>query len=114
VKCHEGIDPWGLPFEAFDAGGLFQPQSKSASNSRLPDGKEVQNIEEFQAYLLEERLDQVAFSLLKHLGSYAVGRTLNYAELESLREKGLELKASGYRARDMLHLITHSDLFLTK
>ncbi|MFP6618985.1 MAG: DUF1592 domain-containing protein, partial [Pirellulaceae bacterium] len=24
VKCHAGIDPWGIPFEQFDAGGRFK------------------------------------------------------------------------------------------
>lgn len=124
VKCHEGIDPWGIPFEAFDAAGLFREVADAETTSQLPDseelagvivpGIEVKNFDELQAYLATERLDQVAFSLLKHLATYATGRTPSYNEIVFLQEKGLELKASGYRTRDMLHFIINSDLFLKK
>ncbi len=124
VKCHEGIDPWGIPFEAFDAAGLFHSVLDAETTSQLPDsdelagvivpGIEVKNFDELQAYLATERLDQVAFSLIKHLATYATGRTPSYNEIVFLQEKGLELKASGYRTRDMLHFIINSDLFLKK
>ncbi|XZE54282.1 DUF1592 domain-containing protein [Planctomycetaceae bacterium SH139] len=124
VKCHEGIDPWGIPFEAFDAAGLFRMVPEAETTSQLPDsdelagvivpGSEVKHFGELQAYLATERLDQVAFSLMKHLATYATGRTPTYNEIVFLQEKGLELKARGYRTRDMLHFIINSDLFLKK
>ena len=40
TACHEGIDPWGLPFEAFDAAGLPRTDAFDAA-SRLPDGTET-------------------------------------------------------------------------
>ena len=40
ASCHAGIDPWGLPLEQFDAGGLFRAEHQEAS-ARLPDGTEV-------------------------------------------------------------------------
>ncbi len=113
VKCHSGIDPWGLPFEQFDAGGLFKEQAVDA-RSILPDGTEVADVNELKEYLANDRLDQVAFSFLKHLATYATGRDLRYNEIEFLKEKGVELKPSGYRLQDMIRFVIQSELFLEK
>ncbi len=114
VKCHSGIDPWGLPLEQFDAGGLFKQNEKVDARSTLPDGAKVAGAEELRAHLADDRLDQVAFSFLKHVAIYATGRSLSYNEVEFLRENRLELQAPGYRMQDMLRFVINSDLFLEK
>ena len=65
-------------------------------------------------YLTNERIDQVAFSFLKHLAHYATGRTLNYNEIEQLREQGLELGPQDYRMKDMVHFLVRSAIFMEK
>ena len=114
VKCHSGIDPWGLPLEQFDAGGLFKKDQDVDARSTLPDETEVADANGLKLYLANDRIDQVAFSFLKHLASYATGRSLNYNEIEFLREKGLELKPAGYRMQDMIRFVINSELFLQK
>ena len=42
IKCHSGIDPWGIPFEQFDAGGLLKKNSDVVARSILPDETEVE------------------------------------------------------------------------
>ena len=69
---------------------------------------------ELKRYLARDRIDQVAFSVLKHLATYANGRTLAYSELDRLRTEGLGLRASGYGMQDLLRLVVTSDLFLSK
>ena len=59
-------------------------------------------------------MDRVAFSLLKHIATYAVGRTLTYNELVFLEEQGLTLRDSDYRMQDLLRFVIHSDVFLKK
>ena len=113
VKCHEGIDPWGLPFQQFGADGLLS-NPKNDSTSTLPDATKVDGVAALARYLIEKRQDAVAFSVLKHLTTYACGRSLSYSEVETLRTNALDLKANGYRMRDMIHHIIHSDAFLTK
>jgi len=113
AKCHEGIDPWGLAFEQYDAGGLFRGDQIDA-RSRLPDGKEVRNLRDLQNYLAEERIDSVAYSVLRHLAIYAIGRSLTYNDDRLLRQDSLELKAGGYRMQDMIRAVVTSDLFLKK
>ena len=113
AKCHSGIDPWGIAFEQYDAAGRFKTQPADA-RSTLPDGTEVADLAGLRNYLENDRIDQVAFSVLKHLSSYGAGRSLTYNELEWLKEAGKQLKADGYRMQDMIRFVVTSDLFLKK
>jgi hypothetical protein len=111
--CHSGIDPWGLSLEQFDAGGGFHADKKQQS-IKLPDQTEVADYAALRSYLVGPRMDRVVFSLLKHITTYAVGRTLTYNELVFLEEQGLTLRDSGYRMQDLLRFVIHSDVFLKK
>ena len=57
------------------------------ARSKLPDGTEVADLRAIQAYLVNDRIDQVAFSVLKHFTCYATGRSLTYNELVRLRKE---------------------------
>lgn len=113
MQCHSKIDPWGVALEEFDAGGRLKQQAVDAK-STLPDKTEVSGIEDLKRYLSEDRIDQVAFSVLKHLAIYATGRSLTYNELNQLKQDGLKLKAGGYRMQDMVRFVVNSDVFLEK
>ena len=114
LNCHAGIDPWGLPLEEFDAGGLFKKGQSVDAQATLPDRTAVKDVNELKAYLAETRLDQSAFSFLKHLTTYAVGRTLTHKEIESLRKKQVELKPGGYRMQAMIRFVVRGEPFLEK
>ena len=114
TQCHQKIDPWGLPFEQFDAGGLLKNE-KIDARSILPDQTEIADTNQLKSYLANERLDQVAFSFLQHLASYAVGRSLSFNEIDYLRREGRrKLGADGYRMRDCVQFVIESPLFLEK
>lgn len=113
AQCHAKIDPWGVPLEEFDAGGRFKQQSVDA-RSTLPDKTNIANFTDLRRYLAEDRLDQVAFSVLKHLATYATGRTLSYNELEFLKHDSAKLKATGYRMQDLVRYVVNSPMFLEK
>ncbi|MDX1982509.1 MAG: DUF1592 domain-containing protein [Bryobacteraceae bacterium] len=112
-QCHSKIDPWGVAFEEFDAGGRLKPHPADA-RSKLPDSAEVAGINDLKRYLGQDRIDQVAFSVLKHLAAYANGRSLTYNEVNHLKQDGLKLKAGGYRMKDMIRYVVNSRLFLEK
>jgi hypothetical protein len=114
AKCHAGIDPWGLPFEEFDAAGRFNPGPNSDPHSTLPDGTEIASLNDLKRYLADSKIDQVAFSFLKHVATYATGRSLTYNELVYLREEGIKLRPTDYHLQDMVRLVIRSDLFLKK
>ena len=112
--CHSGIDPWGLPFEQFDAGGRFFAEDNQNALSELPDKTEINGFLALRKYLAEDRMDQVAFSFVKHLATYAVGRTLTYNEIETLKVKCLELKSDDYSMRDIFRFVVNSPMFREK
>jgi len=113
VQCHLKIDPWGVALEEFDAGGRWKTHAVDA-RSTLPDNTEVSGAKDLKRYLSQDRIDQVAFSVLKHLATYATGRTLTYQELAVLKQDQLKLKPGGYRMRDMIQFVATSRIFLEK
>ncbi|HWA99638.1 MAG TPA: DUF1592 domain-containing protein, partial [Pirellulales bacterium] len=113
MQCHSKIDPWGLPLEEFDASGRRKAENVDA-RSTLPDHTEVAGTNDLKRYLANDRIDQLAYSVLKHLATYATGRTLSYSELEYLKQHGVQLKSRDYRMHDMLRFIVASPLFLEK
>jgi hypothetical protein len=113
AQCHSKVDPWGVPLEEFDAGGLFKKEKVDA-RSTLPDKTEVKDFAALRKYLADDHMDDVAFSVLKHLAIYAIGRNLTYSELEFLRKDGVRLKTNGYRMQDMIRYIVTSKMFREK
>ncbi|MCH2593789.1 MAG: DUF1592 domain-containing protein [Pedosphaera sp.] len=114
AQCHQKIDPWGLPFEEFDAAGLLK-KKKVDTSSTLPDNTEVTGSNALKKYLSTDRIDQVAYSFLKHLASYAIGRSLTFNELEYLKNKGKKVLGSGgYRMKDCVRFVIESPMFMEK
>jgi hypothetical protein len=113
AQCHAKIDPWGVALEEYDAGGRKKPFPVDA-RSTLPDKTDVAGIQDLKRYLAQDRIDQVAFSVLKHLATYANGRTLTYSELNALKQDTPKLRAGGYRMQDMIRFVASSKLFLEK
>jgi hypothetical protein len=113
AQCHAKIDPWGIALEEFDAGGRLKKIAVDAQ-STLPDGTAVSGIDDLKRYLAEDRIDQVAFSVLRHLEVYASGRSLAYSELNHLKQDALKLKPAGYGMQDMILYVASSKVFLEK
>lgn len=112
-QCHAKIDPWGVALEEYDAGGRKKAGPVDAS-SQLPDLVEVAGAADLKRHLSQDRIDQVAFSFYKHIATYATGRSLTYNELNYLKQQGPQLKATGYRMKDMIRFVVNSPLFLEK
>lgn len=113
AQCHSKIDPWGVPLEEYDAGGRFRT-AKVDARSTLPDKTDVADFAALRKYLADDRIDQVAFGVLRHLTVYAIGRDLTYAETEFLRTDAPKLKADGYRMRDLIRYVVRSPMFREK
>lgn len=113
AKCHQGIDPWGLPFEEFDAGGLHRSEEVD-STTVLASGKQIEGFLAFREYLLSEKQEQLAFSVAKHLSIYANGRSLSYKDELDLKQRLSGLKEDGYRLQDVVKCVITSDAFLLK
>jgi len=113
MQCHMKIDPWGVALEQFDAGGRLKEEPADAV-STLPGGAEVDGANDLKQHLTTERLDQVAFSVLKHMQVYANGRSLAYNEEHFLKQDAKKLRESGYRMQDLIRYVVNSPVFLEK
>ena len=61
-----------------------------------------------------DRIDQVAFCFTKQVATYAIGRSLTYNEIETVKRKCVKLKAQNYRLQDILLTVVNSSFFLEK
>ena len=100
-------------FRSYDAGGRLKAMLPEA-RSTLPDRTEVAGVADLKRYLAADRIDQVAYSFLKHLATYACGRSLTYREQEDLKRDVVKLKPTGYRMMDMIRFVVSSRMFLEK
>ena len=121
-NCHRGIDPWGVAFEGFDAVGLKRTQvtgrnrkpSPVDTSATLPDGIEIDGVEELQEYLLKHRRDQFARSLVRRLLTYALGRGLELADQPTVDQLTDEFESQDHQLGALIAAIVSSEAFQTK
>lgn len=124
ISCHRKIDPMGLPLENFDPIGRWRdtyPKIDKDAKTTLPvdtsstlsNGREVKDLADFKAMLLE-RESQVAHCLTEKLMIYATGRLLEASDRGEIDRIVSELKMKDNRLRDLVHLIVQSEIFLNK
>lgn len=123
--CHRGIDPWGIALESFDAVGHFRDEIRRKVGKRfvtqpvedateLPGGQGIQGVAGLKKFLLEKRKDQFARSLVVHLTSYALGRSIEFSDEAAIQELTATFAANDYKLRPLIHAIAQSELFQTK
>jgi hypothetical protein len=122
--CHRGIDPWGIPFENFDAIGKFRNDavrlgSKKgkkvsvavSSHSVLPNGVKIQDISDLKAYLLERERRRFATTLVSRLVEYGTGRAIGFEDRKQIEMLTDTFEAEDYRLSDLIVAIVQSSLF---
>jgi mono/diheme cytochrome c family protein len=140
--CHARLDPWGIPFEQYNAIGLFQPRVpkegtrvapfKSATHkdlagyrayletvnqvpieadTRLPGGQQVNGMDQLKAYLLRERLDDIAANVARRLLSYGLGRETTWRDRTTIDAILSRTKPGGYGFRDLIVQVCVSEAF---
>lgn len=143
--CHARLDPWGIPFEHYNAIGKFQPmvpvngtmirgfQSdkdadlkayneylksintvKIDASARVPNGPEVNGLDDLKKFLLKERKDHVAENVLRRLLAYGIGRELNFRDRFEVEKILNQSKQSEYNMQDMIVEICRSNAFRGK
>ena len=79
----------------------------------MANGREVKDLVEFKAMLLE-REPQVVHCLTEKMLAYATGRLLEADDRGEVNRIVSEMKQNGNRLRDLVHLVVQSELFLNK
>lgn len=126
-NCHQGIDPWGVPLENFDAVGQWRtkvtkPGPKKGRTvktpvdaaSTLPGGAEIAGVDSLKQHLLEKERERFAQALVKKLMAYAFGRSPELSDTETIDRLGKQFADQDYRLADLIVALVQSEEFQSK
>lgn len=123
LSCHQGIDPWGIPLEHFDAVGRWRdsipahrkrPTTTVDATSVLPDGTKINGLPELQRFLVEERRDWFARAVVKRIMIYGLGRSLDLGDREAVDALTQKFEQNDLRLKTLVVDFILSETFQTK
>ena len=110
ASCHQAIDPWGLPFENYDALGIWRTVSQVnklpvEARSDLPDGTAIDGLAQLRSYLVEKQSHRFSRALTRKLLAYALGRSISLADTEVIDGLTATFSADDHRLRSLIKAI---------
>ena len=112
ADCHAKIDPLGYALEAYDPIGHFRsayPNGAAIDTTGEYRGQPISSPADIGTYLVDHP-DLLAHNLAHRLLTYALGRPLGFADQPALRRLQSDWKAKNYALRELIHLISISEL----
>ncbi len=126
-SCHQGIDPWGVPLENFDAVGLWRtevskpgvkkrrPVTTSVdATSTLPGGHEISGVEALKSHLLNHERQRFSRALVTKLMAYGLGRSPEFSDIDTIDRLAKQFVENDFRLSDLIVAIVQSDEFRNK
>jgi hypothetical protein len=129
ADCHRGIDPWGVALEEFGADGLWRSEILRKekvgkrlkdvnipvkSEATLPGGYKVTGVEDLKRHLVEEKHEEFTRALTSRLLAYALGRSLELGDSETVDALTKSFAQNDYNLRKLIEDIVTSEPFVTK
>ncbi len=136
AACHAKFDPAGLALENFDVLGRWRTHYRGTSEGErvsgidntghdyvytiagpvdasgtLADGRSFRDVRELKAIFGAEPR-QLARNLLRQLTVYATGTPVRFSDRAEIERMLDRCAADGYRARDLIHALVRSKIFL--
>jgi len=113
--CHGVMDPLGFALENFDAIGEWRAEDRYAgtkidASGRLIDGTPVESPADLRVALMK-RPEQFVQTLTERLMTYALGRTVGYYDMPTVRRIARESARDKYRFSSIVMGIVRSDAF---
>ena len=113
--CHGVLDPLGFALENFDAVGQYRARDRFAgtaidSAGELPDGTVLNAPDDLRLALLR-RGDQFVQALTEKLMTYALGRTLEFTDMPTVRAIVRATAADDYHFESLVTNIVTSKTF---
>jgi hypothetical protein len=113
--CHGVMDPLGLALENFNAVGQYRSHDPDTltpidAAGQLPDGTEI-NGPEGVRQALTENPDRFVQAFTENLFTFALGRSLDYRDMPTVREIVRQAEDDNYRFESLVHGIVSSDAF---
>ena len=114
-NCHGVMDPLGFALENFDTVGQFHaqdPQTRTLIDTAgvLPDGTPIKGPEDLRRALVA-RPDRFVQAFTENLLTYALGRTIDYRDMPTVRKIVHGAEADNYRFESIVMGIISTDAF---
>jgi hypothetical protein len=117
-SCHGILDPLGFALENFDATGRWRDKDRFSgdvidASGELPDGTVFTGPDDLRK-TLAARPEQFVQTLTKKLMTYALGRTVQYFDMPTVRAIVRDVADDDYRFSALVMRIVESDEFQKK
>jgi hypothetical protein len=115
-SCHGIMDPLGLALENFNAVGQYRVNDSDTRGlidtlGQLPDGTKIGGPEDLRRSLTERPDHQFVQALTENLMTYALGRSLDYRDMPTVRRIVRDAAKERYRFQSIVLGVVSSDAF---
>ncbi len=119
AACHGAMDPLGFALENFNAVGQFRANDPDTltpidAAGQLPDGTKLDGPDDLRKALVSRPDHQFVQALTENLLTYALGRSLDYHDMPTVRRIVRQAAKDDYRFRSIVLGIVSSDAFRKK
>jgi len=114
ASCHDRMDPPGLALENFNAMGMWRDQEFDQQidpSGKLVTGEGFSNIKELKRLLVKNHAEDFYRTLTQKLLTYALGRGLDYYDVETVDQIVARIEKSGGKPSALLAGIIESAPF---
>jgi mono/diheme cytochrome c family protein len=116
AACHGAMDPLGLALENFSAVGQFRANDPDTltpidPTGQLPDGTTINGPDDLRRALVTRPDHQFVQTLTENLLTYALGRSLDYHDMPTVRRIVRQAAADDYRFKSIVLGVISSDAF---
>jgi hypothetical protein len=117
--CHGAMDPLGLALENFNAVGQYRANDSDTltpidATGQLPDGTKINGPDDLRQALANRPDHQFVQALTENLLTYALGRSLDYHDMPTVRRIVRQAGADDFRFKSIVLGIVSSDAFRKK
>ena len=114
--CHGVMDPLGFALENFSAVGQYRvndpdTQTPIEAAGQLPDGTAINGPDDLRKALVDRPDHQFVQALTENLMTYALGRSLDYHDMPTVRRIVKQSAADNYRFKAIVLGVVSSDAF---
>jgi len=115
-SCHGIMDPLGLALENFNAVGQYRGHDPDTlgfidTAGQLPDGTKITGPDDLRRQLVDRPDHQFVQALTENLMTYALGRSLDYRDMPTVRRIVRQAAADNYRFKAIVLGVVSSDAF---
>jgi hypothetical protein len=114
AACHSRMDPLGLALENFNAMGKWRDAELNRTidpSGKLITGETFTNVRELKHILATKHLNDFYYCLTEKLLTYALGRTLDYYDTDTVDALVAQLESDGGKPAALLLGIVNSAPF---